>query len=84
MVTKVLKPFYHKEEITRAEYTDINRDVSHLLYERVGDAGAAALASSKTREMWQNMANDEVEKTVKTLRINNPLPLVDDSASSSS
>ncbi|KAF2734765.1 hypothetical protein EJ04DRAFT_228289 [Polyplosphaeria fusca] len=84
MVTVVLKPYYQKKEITKDEYTDVNRDVCHLLYERVGEAGAKALADQTTREKWQKMATEEVDQTVKALRLNNPLPIIDDSVSTSS
>lgn len=83
MVTVVLKPLYVKKEISKSEYTDINRDVSRLMYDRVGDAGAEALADSETRDKWQKMATDEVEDAVKVLRANGPVS-IDDSASTSS
>jgi hypothetical protein len=86
MVTVVLKPLYLKKEITKEEYTCINRDVSRLLYERVGDAGAEALANQETRARWQQMAGDEVSIAVKAYRADNPTAAsaVDDAASSSS
>jgi hypothetical protein len=85
MVTAVLKPLYLKKEVTKEEYTDINRDISRLLYEKVGDAGAAALADQETREKWQRMAGDEVEIAIKALRTDVALsPAAEDSASSSS
>ncbi|KAF3036836.1 hypothetical protein E8E12_007315 [Didymella heteroderae] len=85
MVTAVLKPLYLKKEVTKEEYTDINRDVSRLLYEKVGDAGAAALADRETREKWQRMAGDEVDNAIKALRTAIALsPAAEDSASSSS
>ncbi|KAF2191492.1 hypothetical protein K469DRAFT_697150 [Zopfia rhizophila CBS 207.26] len=68
MVTVALKPLYLRKEITKDEYTDINRDISRLLYERVGDAGANALADQATREKWQKLASDEVENIVRGLR----------------
>lgn len=85
MVTAVLKPLYLKKEVTKEEYTDINRDISRLLYEKVGDAGAAALADQETREKWQRMAGDEVDNAIKALRTIVALsPAAEDSASSSS
>jgi hypothetical protein len=86
MVTAVLKPIYLKKEVTKQEYTDVNRDVSRLLYEKVGEAGAAALADQDTREKWQNMATSEVDVAVKALRAGGAAlsPAADDSASSSS
>ncbi|CAA9963405.1 HRD1 HRD ubiquitin ligase complex ER membrane component [Pyrenophora teres f. maculata] len=86
MVTAVLKPLYLKKEVTKQEYTDVNRDVSRLLYEKVGEAGADALADQDTREKWQKMASDEVDVAVKGLRTAGAAlsPAADDSASSSS
>lgn len=86
MVTAVLKPIYLKKEVTKEEYTDINREVSRLLYEKVGEAGADALADQDTREKWQQMATGEVDNAIKTIRANGTAlsPAADDSASSSS
>jgi hypothetical protein len=86
MVTVALKPLYVKKEISKQEYTEINREISRLIYERVGDAGAEALADHNTREKWQKMAGDEVDVAVKNLRANEPAAgsVADDSASSSS
>ncbi|CAG5178405.1 uncharacterized protein ALTATR162_LOCUS8684 [Alternaria atra] len=86
MVTAVLKPIYLKKEVTKEEYTDVNRDVSRLLYEKVGEAGADALADQDTREKWQKMATHEVDVAVKALRAGGPAlsPSAEDSASSSS
>jgi hypothetical protein len=67
MVSVVLKPFYLNKEISKDQYTDINRDVSRSLYDKVGDANA--LADQSTREKWQGIANEEVENAVKALRI---------------
>jgi hypothetical protein len=86
MVTAVLKPIYLKKEVTKEEYTDVNRDVSRLLYEKVGEAGADALADQDTREKWQKMATNAVDIAVKALRAGGAAlsPAADDSASSSS
>ncbi|KAJ4986388.1 PHD-finger domain-containing protein [Stagonosporopsis vannaccii] len=87
MVTAVLKPLYLKKDVTKEEYTDINRDVSRLLYDKVGDAGATALADQDTREKWQRMASDEVDNAVKSLRTTRggvDSPAAEDSVSSSS
>ncbi|KAF1937468.1 hypothetical protein EJ02DRAFT_437864 [Clathrospora elynae] len=87
MVTAVLKPIYLKKEVTKEEYTNVNRDISRLLYEKVGDAGADALADRDTREKWQQMASTEVDTAVKVLRAGGTAalsPAAEDSASSSS
>ncbi|KAL5117576.1 hypothetical protein ACEQ8H_004469 [Pleosporales sp. CAS-2024a] len=85
MVTAVLKPVYVKKEVTKEQYTDINRDVSRLLYEKVGEAGADALADHETREKWQQMAVVEVQNAVEARRVSNAAvlsPGAEDSASS--
>lgn len=87
MVTAVLKPIYLKKEVTKEAYTDINRDVSRLLYEKVGEAGAGALTDHATREKWQQMASAEVQNAIEARRVSNTAvlsPAADDSASSSS
>lgn len=70
MVGAVLKPFYHNKEINKDQYTDINRDVSRMLYERVGDA--TGLADSSEREKWSQFASDEVERAVKRSKADDP------------
>ena len=84
MVTSVLKPLYAKKEITKDEYTDINRDISRLLYDRVAEAGSDALASQDAREKWQKIAGHEVDNAVKALSAARVAsPVAEDSASSS-
>ncbi|KAK5174522.1 uncharacterized protein LTR77_001602 [Saxophila tyrrhenica] len=62
MVKLSLRPRYNNTEITKDQYTDINRDVSRKLYELVGSA--AALSDQAEREKWQGVADDEVKKAV--------------------
>jgi hypothetical protein len=85
MVSAVLKPIYLRKDITKNEYTEINRDISRLLYDRVGDAGTNALANQDTRERWQKMAVDEVNNAVQVMITNRPAasPSTEDSTSSS-
>ena len=66
MVTSALKPFYRQEELSKEQYTDINRDVSRLLYDRIGDA--AALENGRERKKWQDLAAREVRGAVRALR----------------
>lgn len=87
MVTAVLKPIYLRKEVTKEQYTEINRDISRMLYERVGEAGADALADHDTREKWQQMASTEVLGAVEARRLTAAAalsPAAEDSASSSS
>ena len=66
MVKAVLGPRYRNDEITKDQYTDINRDVSRLMYDKIG--GAEGLADQEERDKWQKFANDEVERAVEQIR----------------
>ena len=65
MVKLSLGSRYRDKEITKEQYTDINRDVSRKLYELVGDA--SALADQTEREKWQSVADDEVKRAIVAL-----------------
>jgi len=65
MVKNALAPRYRSKEVTKDEYTDINRDVSRMLYDRVGDA--EGLADQAERDKWQQLAVDAVERAVSGL-----------------
>ncbi|KAI5270502.1 hypothetical protein E4T47_06150 [Aureobasidium subglaciale] len=66
MVKAVLGPRYRGGEINKDQYTDINRDVSRMLYDKVGDA--EGLADQDGRDRWQEVASAEVERAVQTIR----------------
>lgn len=66
MVKATLGPRYREKQITKDQYTDINRDVSRLMYDKVGDA--EGLADQDERDKWQQFANDEVEKAIDAIR----------------
>jgi hypothetical protein len=63
MVTAALKPHYNRKEIDKDKYTDINRDVSRMLYDKVWDAGG--LIDSSARERWQKVAAEEVSQAIR-------------------
>ena len=65
MVKLSLRSRYQDKEITKDQYTDINRDVSRKLYELVGDA--SGLADQAERERWQKVADDEVIRAIVAL-----------------
>ncbi len=67
MVKLALGSRYRDKEITKDQYTDINRDVSRRLYELVGSA--AALTDQAEREKWQGVADEEVRQAVIALRM---------------
>jgi hypothetical protein len=63
MVTAALKPFYSRREVDKDKYTDINRDVSRMLYDKVWDAGG--LIDQAARDRWQKVAVEEVTQAIK-------------------
>ncbi|KAL8912419.1 MAG: hypothetical protein Q9171_002605 [Xanthocarpia ochracea] len=65
MVSSALRPHYHKSEISKDQYTDINRSVSRMLYEKVG---AEETLNDHARESWEKMASEEVTKAVQSLK----------------
>ncbi|KAF7196290.1 PHD and RING finger domain-containing protein, partial [Pseudocercospora fuligena] len=72
MVKLALGSKYRDNEITKDQYTDINRDVSRKLYELI--PSATALADQAEREKLQTVANDEVQKAVIALSAASPAP----------
>ncbi|KAI4142549.1 MAG: hypothetical protein L6R39_004891 [Caloplaca ligustica] len=65
MVSSALKPHWQKAEISKDQFTDINRNVSRMLYEKVGDEGNLTDGS---RDIWEQMARKEVAKAVQSLK----------------
>ncbi|CAF9914034.1 MAG: PHD and RING finger domain-containing protein 1 [Heterodermia speciosa] len=65
MVAAALKPYYKSNAVNKDQYTHINRDVSHMLYDTVGDQERI---NDDNREKWEKVAVDEVAKAVKVLQ----------------
>ncbi|MCJ1455799.1 hypothetical protein MMC28_006155 [Mycoblastus sanguinarius] len=65
MVTSALKPYYQSNNVSKDQYTDINRNVSRMLYDRFGDTGSV---NGEGRETWERLAHDEVDKAVKSIK----------------
>ncbi|KAI4206308.1 MAG: hypothetical protein LQ346_001133 [Caloplaca aetnensis] len=65
MVSSALKPHWHKSEISKDQFTDINRSVSRMLYEKVG---AEENLKDRAKETWEKLASEEVAKAVQSLR----------------
>lgn len=65
MVSTALKPHYQNNSVNKDQYTDINRNVSHMLYDRYGESGAL---EGQSKEGWERLASDEVAKAVKELK----------------
>ncbi|KAL1965734.1 hypothetical protein VTN77DRAFT_5234 [Rasamsonia byssochlamydoides] len=65
LVGAELKPFYRRKEISKDQYTDINRTISRKLYERVGEV--ETLEADKLAEL-KEVASEEVKKAVEALQ----------------
>ena len=66
MVSSALKPHWHRSEISKDQFTDINRNVSRMLYEKVG--GEGNLKDHDARDTWERLASEEVAKAVQSLK----------------
>jgi len=66
LVSAALKPAYKKKQINTEQYTDINRDVSRLLYDIAAKGGDSSHGHDKER--WRTIAAEEVENSVRKLR----------------
>jgi hypothetical protein len=67
MVAGALTPHYERKQVDKATFTDINRDISRMLYDRVWDAGG--LVDSLARERWGKVAVKEVERAVRQAKM---------------
>lgn len=65
MVSTALKPHYQSNAVSKDQYTDINRNVSRLLYDRVGESG---YLGSAQKELYERLAFNEVTKAVEGLK----------------
>lgn len=65
MVSSALQPHYRGNAISKDQYTDINRRVSRMLYDKAGDLGSV---SGDARETWERFASEEVAKAIKSLK----------------
>ena len=65
MVTAALRPHYKNNALNNDQYTDINRSISRMLYDKVGEDGNV---NGEARESWEKLASDEVSKAVLALK----------------
>ena len=65
LVAAALKPHYNDQTITKDEYTTINRDISRMLYDKIGDFEALDVDG---KAKWEKVAGDEVNKAVSALK----------------
>ena len=63
MVGDALKPYYKNGDVSKVEYTGINRDVSRMMYDQVGHAGG--LGGKEARDKWQDKVTQEVLHAVE-------------------
>ena len=68
MVSTALKPFYSDGVVSKDDFTSINRDVSRLMYDRIGEGGIDGLGSEHKKK-WETMASEEVRKAIEQLKI---------------
>ena len=65
MVTTALRPHYHNNAVSKDQYTDINRNVSRMLYDKVADTGRI---DHNARQDWEKLASSEVAKAIQSLK----------------
>ena len=65
LVGKALKPYYRRDYVSKEEYTDINRNISRMLYDRMKDAETL---EEDTKASLGNTAKEEVQKAIASLR----------------
>ncbi|KAJ5956248.1 hypothetical protein N7501_010527 [Penicillium viridicatum] len=66
MVGTGLKPHYKKKTISKEQYTNINRSISRMLYERVGDKETL---EPDERTNLETEAKHEVQNTIDALKM---------------
>lgn len=65
LVGKALKPYYRRDYVSKDEYTDINRSISRMLYERTGDSETL---EDDAKADLATVAKEEVQKAISSLR----------------
>ena len=65
LVKDALKSPYRNNQLSKDQYTEINRNVSRMLYDKVGDEGNL---NDDTNETWKRMASEEVARAVQSLQ----------------
>ncbi|KAE8400937.1 hypothetical protein BDV37DRAFT_274064 [Aspergillus pseudonomiae] len=65
LVGAALKPYYRSKTVSKDEYTDINRNISRMLYERVGDVETIAADAKIDLE---TIAKEQVTKAIDALK----------------
>lgn len=66
MVSSALRPLYKNKEINSVQYTEINRDVSRMLYDKMGGIGGDL--DEKRKDDWEQVAAIEVRNAVAGMK----------------
>ncbi|PKX99573.1 putative PHD and RING finger domain protein [Aspergillus novofumigatus IBT 16806] len=77
LVGGALKPYYRSKVVSKDQYTDINRTISRMLYERVGNAQSL---DTETKNSFGKIAAEEVKKAIDGLRAKDEDSLADSSS----
>ena len=64
LVKEALKLPYKNKQLSKDQYTEINRNVSRMLYDKVGEDGNL---NGDNNETWKRMANEEVTNALQSL-----------------
>ncbi|PGH02474.1 hypothetical protein GX51_04642 [Blastomyces parvus] len=70
MVSAALKPHYRSRGVSKDEYTDINRRISRMLYDK---AGTTTALDTESKTKWQAVAKEEVNKAIAKLKASREL-----------
>lgn len=65
LVSAALKPHYNEQKISKDEYTIINRDISRMLYDQIGEFEALDVNG---KAKWEKVAGEEVSKAIGALK----------------
>ena len=65
LVSAALKPHYNEQKISKDEYTAINRDISRMLYDQIGEFEALDVSG---KAKWEKVAGEEVNKAIGALK----------------
>ncbi len=65
LVSAALKPHYTSQTISKDQYTVINRDISRMLYDQIGEFDSLGIDD---KVKWEKVAGEEVNKAVVALK----------------
>jgi hypothetical protein len=69
LVGAALKPYYHGKVVSKEEYTDINRAVSRMFYEQIGETDSLEAGA---RADLEKSAKDEVRRAIDKFKKESP------------